>query len=191
MINKTFFSKLKRDFEFYEKHRRIIIRNSNDALQKSKQAIFSLHRDDYKEADRLLKTVEKIFKNLENIFKKKEFLRYEGAYKASIEEYVEAKLFYKYLKTGKVSEIKEVKVGFNGYLGGLSDLTGELSRKATFFATKGNFKEVEKIKNAIDDIMKELIKLNLTGYLRTKYDQAKNSMKRMESVMYDIKIRRR
>ncbi len=191
MINKTFFSKLKKDFEFYEKHRRIVIGSSNNALQKSKQAIFSLHRNDDKEADRLLKIVEKIFKDLEKIFNKKEFLRYEGAYKASTEEYVEAKLFYKYLKTGKISEIQEVKVGFNSYIGGLSDLTGELSRKAIFFATKGNFKEVEKIKNTIDDIIKELIKLNLTGYLRTKYDQTKNNMRKMESVMYDIKIRRR
>ena len=34
--------------------------------------------------------------------------------------------------------------------------------------------------------MSELIQLNLTGYLRTKYDAVKRNLKRIEEVMYDI-----
>lgn len=191
MISKKLFSKIRKEFQDYEKNRRMIIGISNEALNKSKQAIFSLHRNDFQNADMLLKQAEGKFKKLEKAFKKNELLRTEGSYKAGVEEYVEGKLFYKYLKTGKISEIKELRIEYDSYIGGLCDLTGELSRKAVSLASKEKFKEVEKIKKSVDEIMGELIKFNLTGNLRHKYDQAKNNMRKMESVMYDIKIKRR
>jgi translin len=190
MLNQKFFKKIKAEYELYGSERRKLISESNEALALSKQAIFALHRDDVERAGELLKTIENIFENLEKRFERDEELRGEGAYRAATEEYAEAKLFFNFLREKKIDEIKEIKVDLDSYLGGLCDLTGEILRKAIASATKRKFDEVEEFKKAIESIMQELIEMNLTGYLRTKYDQAKNNMRKIEEIMYDISIRK-
>ncbi len=191
MINKKFFKDLKGEYEVFNKERKIIIARSNDALQMSKQAIFAFHRDDLKEGSRLLKSVEKIFGDLLKMTGRAGRLKEEGAYKAALEEYVEAKLFGQYIKTGRIKPISEVTVDTDAYIGGICDLTGEMVRRAVLLATKNKKKEVATIKQDIEDIMYELIYMNLIGYLRTKYDQAKNNLRKMEGILYDIKIKGR
>jgi translin len=189
MLNQKLFQQLKKDLDLYSEERRKVIVKSNEALMKSKQAIFAFHRDDRKGGDLLLKEVEAIFNELEKKIEKEEELRYEGSYHAALEEYVEAKFFGKVLEGEKIDFIKEVSVDTDSYLGGLCDLTGELTRKAVLFATERKFNEVEKMACEVRQIMAELIKFNLTGYLRTKYDQAKHNLRRIEEVLYDVKMR--
>ncbi len=191
MINQKLFQQLKKDFEFYGEERRKLIAVSNEALTKSKQAIFSFHRDDLKSGNSLLTEVEKIFQDLEKKFKQEPELRYEGAYRAALEEYVEAKFFGRFLEDGKIDFIKGAEIDADTYLGGLCDFTGELVRKAVLAATDKKFKKVEELAAGIRDVIGELIKMNLTGYLRTKYDQAKNNLRRVEEVLYDVKMRER
>lgn len=189
MLNKKMFEQLKKDFEFYAEERRKLIGVSNEALMKSKQAIFSFHRDDMAEGNALLAGAEKIFSDLEDKFRQDEELRYEGAYRAALEEYVEAKFFGGFLEGKKVDYVKGVKIDADSYLGGLCDFTGELVRKAVMSATEKKFDKVEELVGGVRDVIGELIKMNLTGYLRTKYDQAKNNLRRAEEILYDVKMR--
>lgn len=189
MLNPKLFQQIKKDFVFYSEERRGVIVKSSEALMKSKQAIFAFHRDDQGGGESLLKEVEIIFSELEKKFKKEEELRNEGSYQAALEEYVEAKFFGRVLKGEKIDFIKEVFVDTDSYLAGLCDLTGELTRKAVLFATERKFNEVERMAKGVRLVMAELIKLNLTGYLRTKYDQAKHNLRRVEEVLYDVKMR--
>lgn len=189
MINPKFFEQLKKDFDFYGEERRKLIGVSNEALMKSKQAIFAFHRDDFKSGNALLLEVEAIFRGLEERFKKEEELRYEGAYRAALEEYVEAKFFGGFLEGKKIDFIKGMEIDADGYLGGLCDFTGELVRKAVLSATDRKFKKVDELVAGVRDVIGELIKMNLTGYLRTKYDQAKQNLRRAEEVLYDVKMR--
>lgn len=115
----------------------------------------------------------------------------EGAYNAGVEEYVEAKMFFNIINGEKVDKITGITLSVDAYLGGISDTTGELVRLATNEAAKGNFKEVEKIKNIITDVLAELVEFDITGYLRTKYDQAKQNLRKIEQIMYEVKIRMR
>lgn len=190
MSQHQFFVKLKEDYSYFNQSRREIIGRANDALHKSKVSIFTLHRGQVKEAAAILKEVEATLSALEPTFKKTPALRYEGSYKAALEEYVEAKMFYKIMTAGEISPIKEVKIDFDSYLGGLCDTTGEMVRLAIKEATNGRIEEVEKIKDTITDIMAELVEFNLTSYLRTKYDQAKGNLRRIEQMVYEIKLRR-
>jgi predicted translin family RNA/ssDNA-binding protein len=190
MLNKKFFTDLKKDYTFFNRNRREIIGWSSDALHKSKIAIFTLHRGQVSEAAVILAGVEKTLASLEPVFKKSAGLRHEGSYRAALEEYVEAKMLYKIMAEKKISPIKEVKVDFDSYLGGLCDTTGELVRLAIKEATEGRVVEVEKIRDIITDIMGELIEFNLTSYLRTKYDQAKTNLKKIEQIVYEIKLRK-
>lgn len=189
MINKKFIAKLKKDYDESNNERRQIISLSNVVLHDSKRIIFSLHRGDAKLAEENLKEIEKTLDKLDKKFGYRR-VNQEGAYRAAVEEYVEAKTFFMAIKGEKIDKFKNVKLGFESYLGGLCDLTGELVRRAVNRAAAGDAKEVEKIKKAINDILAELVEFDMTGYLRTKYDQAKGSLRKIEQIDYEIKIRK-
>ena len=112
----------------------------------------------------------------------------EGSYMAGAEEYVEAKMFYKILNNQKVEKIKEVQLETSSYLGGICDLTWELVRLAINLASNKKFNEVEKIKIVINNILAELVEFDMTGYTRTKYDQAKGNLRKIEQMDYEIKL---
>lgn len=191
MINKKLFQQLLVDYATYGNKRHQIIKDSSDALRMSKQAIFSLHRDDLKTADKLLEDIEGILTDIKKHFKQDLSLRHEGAFRAALEEYVEAKFFYNVLTGKKLDFLAEKEITYEAYLSGICDLTGELVRKAVAKATRGKFDEVEKYRDAVEEIIGELIKFNLTSsHLRSKYDDAKRNLKRLEEILYDIKIKR-
>ena len=189
MSKTQLFSKLKKEYDHYYLSRQKIIGVANDALANSKQAIFALHRDDLKGAEKLLLTAEKKLSSLRKYFNQNLFLEDEGAYRAAIEEYAEAKLFWQVLTKGKIDFIKNVNLYFAGYLGGLCDLTGELLRKIILLATAEKFKEAQRLKEIIADIIAQMIKFNLTGYLRNKFDAAKHNLRKAEEILYDVKMR--
>ena len=188
MINKKFIKKLKKEYDKKESERTQIIGLSGVALHNSKRIIFALHRGDTQKAEKQLVETEKIFQKLEKKFGYKRILE-EGSYRAGAEEYVEAKMFYSVITGKKIDRIKEVNIDSSIYLGGICDLTGELARKAVNEAANGNLGEIEKMKRTINEIMAELIEFDMVGYLRTKYDQAKNSLRKIEQIDYEIRIR--
>jgi len=188
MINKNFITGLKKDYKNQEAERRQIISLANDVLFYSKKAIFALHRNEIKIADTKLKEMEDVLLQLEKKFSLKRIEK-EGAYRAAIEEYVEAKLLSLVIKGEKIDRIKKLKLDNDAYLGGICDLLGELVRKATNEAAAGNFDQVEIIKKLSNDIMDQLIDFDMTGYLRTKYDQARGHLRKLEQMAYEIKLR--
>ena len=188
MINNKFITELKDDYKNQEAQRRQIISLANDVLFYSKKAIFALHRNEIKIAETKLKEMEDVLIQLEKKFSLKRIEK-EGAYRAAIEEYVEAKLLSLVIKGEKIDRIKKLKLDNDAYLGGICDLLGELVRKATNEAAAGNFEQVEIIKKLSNDIMDQLIDFDMTGYLRTKYDQARGHLRKLEQMAYEIKLR--
>jgi predicted translin family RNA/ssDNA-binding protein len=189
MKKQILFSQLKKDYDQYVSYRQKVIENSNKILKLAKQSIFSLHRNEIQPASRYLKRAEDLLIKLKKYFPKNISLEDEGTYKAAIEEYIEAKLFWQILTTGRISKIKNFKFNFDDYLAALCDLTGELLRKIVLLATNGENKKAIYLKEIIAGIMSELIKFDLTGYLRHKYDEAKRNLKRAEEIIYEINIR--
>lgn len=182
--------KLKKDYQNHASIRTLVIQESNQALNKAKQAIFSLHRDQISETEKILSQVEMKLIKLQSHFKKVPNLEYNSPYKAALEEYLEAKLFWQVLRFNKINPIKVVKLNYDDYLGAICDLTGELVRKMILLVTKGEDKKAKKLKEFITEVINELIKLDLTGYLRHKYDEAKRNLKKAEEILYDLKIKK-
>ncbi len=189
MINKRFFQQLKKEHDEHSSERRQIISLANTILHDSKRVIFSLHRGDQKKAEESMVEIEAVIKKLEKKFGFRR-LSEEGAYRAGAEEYVEAKALMLVLSGKKLENFKGMKISYDSYLGGVCDLTGELVRRAINQAAAGNVGEVGKIKVLISDIMAELVEFDMTGYLRTKYDQAKTNLKKIEHIDYEIKLRK-
>lgn len=191
MINKKLFDHLKDKHENFIKNRRMLIKETSDILSASKQAIFAYHRSDKKEAERLIKEAEKGLKSIDDRFvSKNPSLLQEGSLKAAQEEFMEAKFFGLVLDNKKLDLVKGIEIHFESYFGGLCDLTGELVRKSVNLVSAGKMKDVQRFRKITEEVIKELIKFNLVGQLRTKYDQARNNLRKMEDIAYDIKIKR-
>lgn len=188
MINKNFLETLKRDYKANESERRQIISASNNILFEAKKTIFSLQRNDLKVAEEKMVEIEKAFKDLEKRFGH-ERLNREGAFKAAAEEYLEGRTLYLVINNKEIEKLKGLSFDYESYLGGICDMIGELVRYATNQAAAGKLSKVAKIKKISEDTMGQLIDFDMTGYLRTKYDQARGHLRKLEQMSYEIKLR--
>jgi len=189
MLCKKNMKSIRTNLTDYDKKRLDIIKRSNTALHYAKRVIFTLHRGNFDEAGMKLKEVEKSFKEIAKKYAKEPKVFNEGSYKAALEEYVEAKLFYLFLHNKKMGKIVEVNVPPAIYIAGLCDVPGEMLRYAVISATKKDFKMVENCVDAGSEVIGELMEFNLTSYLRNKFDQAKQAVRKLEQVRYDTSLR--
>lgn len=188
-IDKKYISKIKRDLLSYANKRREIIKLSGDALHAAKKAIFAMHRDELKSAKKKIDHSKKLIKDIQRRFGKDRRALKEGAYKAAVEELVEALLLYHFLTDRAIPELKQLKIDAELYVAGLSDVPGELHRYAIKAATEGNVELVKKCAAASQEIIGSLIDFDLTSYLRNKFDQAKSAVRKIEHIVYEISLK--
>lgn len=187
MLDQKFFNHLKKEFKATADDQREIKKAADEALHQAKRAIFSFHRHDWKSGEDLLADSLENIKRAIKIGCKMTWA--EGSFRAALEEYAEADLFRQFLYKEKISDIRGVEVELETYLGGLTDLVGEILRYAVKSATERQFPEVKRCQETVDEIMGQLIEFNLTGYLRTKSDQAKQARRKLEQIAYDVALR--
>lgn len=188
-VNTNYLNSLRKDLVAYSYKRRDVIKNADDALHHAKRAIFALHRDNRTEAEAKLKEAEELLLDLHKKYKNDRRISSEGSYRAALEEYVESCLFYQFVTTGKIGKIQALSVEGEAYIAGLCDVPGELCRYAIKAATKRDLAMVQKCADTASEIIGELIEFNLTSYLRTKFDQAKMAVNKLEQVVYEVSIR--
>ena len=181
MLEKKYIRKMKREYNSYANVRRDVIKHSGDAQHHAKRAIFEIHAGN-SEAEKLLKALQKRYRKTQKALK-------EGSYREGVEEYVEATLLYQFITSGKMGEIKNISVDDSVFLAGLCDVPGELQRYAIKSATIGDRKMVEKCVSAGKEIVGELIEFHFTKYLRTKFDQAKGAVRRLEIISYELSLK--
>lgn len=190
MINKKDLEKIKREIESFEELRERIIIDSREILHHSKNAIHSIHRNKLDDADVLLKKAREVVVVLNTHIKKDPSLGFVGAYRSSIQEYVEAACYYAFVKSRKLLTRDELEVDYEDYLLGLCDLTGELARRAVVCATHRDVKQLDEIKSLIEGIYDFFISINLRDWdLRKKADAIKWNLKKLEDIMYDLNLR--
>ncbi len=191
MINKKDFWELINELASYDAQREIMIKKSRDVLKLSKQLIYALHRDNQKEADSIAGKLQKEKKELDKLTVSHKGMDFEGSYSEALQEFVEAWCYYEFVKNKKIPSNNELKVDAEAYLGGISDLTGELTRKAVLMTIAKDFKTVEEIKALVEEIHALFLKMDLrNSNLRKKADAIKWNLKKLEDVMYDIRMKK-
>jgi predicted translin family RNA/ssDNA-binding protein len=189
MIDKTLFNGLRKELETYDKLREELIRKSRDVLKIAKLLIYSIHRKN--EVEKNLATLKKEKKLLDAIIKKDKNLLSEGSYSEAIQEYTEALTYYHFVKDRKLITPKQIGASTNDYLMGLCDLTGELARKSVMCAIDNDEKTLTSIHKFCEEIFIEFMKFSFrNGHLRKKSDQIKWNLKKIEEVVYDMKMKR-
>ncbi|HCC22509.1 hypothetical protein A2480_00775 [Candidatus Uhrbacteria bacterium RIFOXYC2_FULL_47_19] len=192
MLNRKYLEQIKSDSTAYETGRRETIRLSDDIRTVSKRAIFAMHRDDLVAADQLLVEAVKGISAVRAKSQDGPRMTDEGSFRAALEEYVEARLYRDFLNGKELGpiEVANIEVPSDIFLGGLCDMIGELQRKQVRLATDGNIEGVRAMRDLAEDVVGALLEMDLTGYLRNKFDQVKNSFRRSEEVLYELSVRR-
>ncbi len=191
MIDKKFFQQIKKRYQTSGQGRRQLSEMSNQAQFLSKQAIFASQRGDLSQAATLLKQAEQSLLSGQKLVRQIEDLENQGSYRAAWEEFAEAKLFYNYLSSGNLGAIVKTELPVEVYIGAVSDLVGEMVRYAVKLATDGQGVKVGAVVKVATDLVAILGEMNLTGGLRSKYDQAKHHLRRLEDIQYDLAIKHR
>ncbi|MBI4117721.1 MAG: hypothetical protein HY453_01420 [Parcubacteria group bacterium] len=192
MIHSRFFKNLKDEHSVKQLERQVIIEKSGDALRNAKKSIFALQRNDRVSAKKLLISSEKTLSDVQKKYGSDSLTLMDcGAYRAAVEEYIEARFFYDVDNGEDIAELKNLSADADDYLGGICDMTGEMVRRAILEATAGRFDKVLHIQKVLTDILGELIHFDMTGKLRTKYDDAKRNLRKIESIVYDISMKNR
>jgi len=185
MLNKESFKEIEVYLKEEDARREEIINTSRIILKNSKSAIYSLHRFELDDAKTLLDEAKKLISQLKKILESHPHLRQNM--ENALEEYCEACCFYGFIKEKKIPTHIELDVEPYTYLGGLSDLTGELGRRSVLEAIAKNKDEVKAIRELVDEIYGAFSRLDLrNGEIRKKGDAIKWNLNKVEEVLHDI-----
>ncbi len=189
-MSKLLFNKIFKDLKLYYQERGILNKTSSEVLSKSKQAIFTAHDGEIKEAEKILKQARDLLKELNEKYNRSNRLQFEGSYRACVEEFLEANFFIAVLKNQELKLYKDFDFGPEEYIGGLCDLTGELVRQAVLLGNKKNLNKIKKYTQITKQVVGFMMKLYLSGKTRQKFDEAKRNLKRLEQIIYEINLRK-
>lgn len=185
MLDKKSFADMESYIKEEDSQREEIIVRSRTVLKNSKAAIYSLHRKEITQAKKSLDDAKKTISDLRKIIEKHPHLKQN--LDNALEEYCEACCFYGFIVDKKIPIYTELSVDPYTYLGGLSDLTGELSRRSVLEAIVKNKPEVKAIRELVEEIHGAFIKFDLrNGDLRKKADAIKWNLNKIEEILYDL-----
>ncbi len=186
MLDKKSFEAIRAELGSLEAQREEMIAASRDVITLSKRIIYAVQRDELAAAAKLVKEIGQKIKPLQNISVPLD----TNMPTVALQEYVEARCLYEFVKQGTLPPPSALGVGNEEYLLGLCDLTGELGRKAVYYAIHKKFDSVRKIKELVEEIYGEFLQLNLrNGELRKKSDAIKWNLLKIEQMMYDITMK--
>lgn len=190
MINKHDFQDMLNEFQEHDAMRENLIKKSRDVLKLTKQVIYAVHRDDLTDAGAFVREMQKQLGLLNEYVKKNQKMYHEGSYKVAVQEYVEAMLYYHFVRDNRLMARDELGVETDYYLLGVCDLSGELVRRAIASASKGKYKEAFVIKDMLDRLYEELLKFDIReSELRRKFDSIKYDINKMEELCFELKLK--
>jgi len=190
MIDKNDLTVTRNEIESFDEKRDLLIKDSRNVVKTSKLLIYSLQRDEIKEAESLVNQIKKELMELEKHTSMHPELKYSPSYKTAVQEYVEAMAFFYFMKEKRLVTRKELDVDAESYLLGICDLTGELVRKAINSAIAKKFSISIEIKNFVSELYGELLKFDFrNGILRKKFDSIKYDLRKLEDLIYDLKTK--
>lgn len=159
----------------------------NELTRLAKSSIFALQRGG--KARDLLEDARALQTKGSKIVQQYPTLRDNGPWRAGLEEYAEALLLEAFTRNDQKLFDRALDADADIVLGALSDLVGELARVAVREATDGNVRAVASIAKDAERIVRFLTDIDLTGPLRSKGDQARQHLRKIEDIRYDLSRR--
>lgn len=168
-----------------EVKRRKLQELSQAAQKMSKQSIFALQRDEKPRAVELLKQAQAALLEGRKIVLGEKRLYSEGMWRAALEEFCEAFFFERAISKKELLPVP-VTDEPDILVGGLSDLIGEFARLAVKRAIARDKAGVDDLLEMAGELVEFMLALDATGGLRNKIDQARQHVRRLEDIRYDL-----
>lgn len=189
MIDRKDFAEMKKELESFDLQREALISETREIIRLSKKIIYSVHRDEMKEAEEAVKSITVMVKSSMKKAEGEPSLLYSGLLRSAIQEYVEAVGFYFIIKEKRLPTHKELSLQAEHYLLGICDLTGELSRRSVNSAANRDYKTAIEMKEIVSEIYDEMMQFDFAnGELRKKFDSIKYEVKRLEEMALTISL---
>ncbi len=189
MLDRAFFNPLKQLHASRARERRTLQEYAGQILSAAKRSIFATQRNDSKVATSELKTCIEFIKKAKAVVRKFPSLESEGMWRSALEEYAEASLYASVMTNKGIGAVREIADDDAGtYVGALSDLTGELTRSCVLLATERDLAGVKRLSGLIRDVVAFLLEMDLTGSDRQKFDQAKQNLRKVEEIAFDLSL---
>jgi len=162
--------------------REAALSGSRTTIRHCANAIRALHREEWDEAQRLMREAEQTLRASEAALEQFPEIFYAGFLMDAQKEYVEARSTYALVRGEAVPTPQEIGVGEAPYLNGLGETVGELRRFILDKLRHGQLERCEELLDAMDDIYYVLISMDypdaITGGLRRTTDVARGLIER-------------
>lgn len=189
MYRQQSLTKTVRDYKRWQQYVQKMREPSDMARSRSKKAISLLRRDHIKEANKALIEAERALKKMSGYIEAQPRLSELGFYKDALEEYVEARTYESFVHGKKYALPDFVAIAMEEVIGGICDMTGELVRRAVTIAAPESIKEIRRYRDYTQSVIDQFSQVSFTGKLRNKYDSLERNVRRLEQILYDIKMR--
>lgn len=156
-----------------------------DSIRYSSTAIRAVHRQEFDEAVKQIKSARNILTEAEKAVAKYEELANTGVVRDAQKELAEASITLALVTGKKIPKPKELDVATAAYLNGLGEAVGEIRRYLLDSMRQGNLSRGEELLGIMDDIYSMLITIDfpdaLTGGLRRTTDMVRGVLERTRS----------
>ena len=163
---------------------------ANQVRIESKFAISLSRRANHAHAAGALQKAEKQLQVLQKMTAKSPHLARLGFYHEALEEYVEAKMYASLLSDKKAIFPTKIQIEPDILLGGIADATGELVRRAITIANSDTFDVITGYREIAEEVAEKLSKVRMDGKIRKKYDDVERNLRRLEEILYDIRLKK-
>jgi translin len=156
-----------------------------DSIRYSSTAIRAVHRQEFDEAAKQIKSARDILTEAEKAVAKHEELANTGVVRDAQKELAEASITLALVTGKKIPKPKELDVDTAAYLNGLGEAVGEIRRYLLDSMRQGNLSRGEELLGIMDDIYSMLVTMDfpdaLTGGLRRTTDMVRGVLEKTRS----------
>jgi translin len=175
----------RKDLSAKDEAREKLLPLCRDAIRYSGNAIRAVHRQEFKNADELLKTAHSMLEEAEKVVVDCSELNGTGIVRDAQKELAEANITLAVVTKKSIPGPKELGVDTAAYLNGLGEAAGEIRRYLLDSLRKGDLSRGEELLAVMDDVYSILVTIDfpdaITGGLRRTTDMVRGVLERTRS----------
>ena len=177
--------KIRQDFSTKDAAREKALPMCREAIRHSGNAIRAVHRQQFGQAEEMLKTAGKLLKEAEQNITAGSELHNTSFLRDAQKEYAEGSITLALIKGEKLPDPDKLGTDYAAYLNGLGEAVGEIRRYLLDSLRKGDRSRGEELLQVMDDIYSTLVTMDfpdaITGGLRRTTDMVRGVLERTRS----------
>jgi len=177
--------KIRQDFSTKDAAREKALPICREAIRHSGNAIRAVHRQQFGQAEEMLKAAGKLLKEAKQSIAAGSELHNTSFLRDAQKEYAEGSITLALIKGEKLPDPDELGTDYAAYLNGLGEAVGEIRRYLLDSLRRGDRSRGEELLQVMDDIYSTLVTMDfpdaITGGLRRTTDMVRGVLERTRS----------